>query len=213
MEKPVSFFNYAQLYPHIPPDMAYVNNVLAAQNDAIYRKHWSFANLPLQQLRFASREDAVLRDELRQTRKKLTQMERKIEDLEGQLNPRKNRQPYYGQPAPDVSRIQRSAETSAEPDLTSWLAQQRQNCELWNQNFALKECLRNIEVENNVLREMCRQKEVNISLLEKKARELKADLNFYSDMNRSTKEITEAFNFKPFKEEEVDSYKCTCGQC
>ncbi|RCN48144.1 hypothetical protein ANCCAN_05829 [Ancylostoma caninum] len=215
MEKPVSFFNYAQ-HVHRPPphiEMMQVNNALAAQNDAIYRRHWSFNNLPLQQLRFASREDAILRDELRQTRKRLTQMERRIEEFEGQLYPHRNRQPHGPRRPFDAMRPQTITETSAEPDLTSWLTQQRQNCELWNQNFALKECLRNIEVENNMLREMCRQKEVNISLLENKTRQLKSDLQFYSDMKHDTKELVQAFNFKPLKEEKVGSYKCTCGQC
>ncbi|KHJ89892.1 hypothetical protein OESDEN_10274 [Oesophagostomum dentatum] len=193
--------------------MAYVNNILAAQNDAVYRRHWSFTNLPLQQLRTASREDAVLQSELRETRRKLTQMERRIEEIESQLHSNRSKHPYGPRRGFDVSRPQISPEASAEPDLASWLTQQRQNCELWNMNFALKECLRNIEIENSVLKEMCRQKEVNISLLEKKTRELKADLKTYSDMSQDMKQITRAFNLDQNKEEDVDSYKCTCGQC
>ncbi|CAJ0593465.1 unnamed protein product [Cylicocyclus nassatus] len=226
MDKSVSFFNHPPPSHHIPPNMAYVNNVLAAQNDAIYRRHCNFTNLPLQQLRHASREDAILRDELRETRRRLTMMERRIEEFENQVHPNKTRQHSNLKRGYESALHESSVQNmrpqhplsqvptdKPEPDLSSWLIQQRQNCELWNQNFALKECLRNIELENSVLREMCRQKEINISLLEKKTRELRSDLSFYSDLRHDTKEVTQAFNFKPLKKEEAKSYKCTCGQC
>lgn len=75
---------------NIPPpnvDMNEVNRMLAAQNQALYKKNWNFSSLPVQQLRYMSREDAMLREDLRKTRKKLTEMEQRINDFEGQLRP------------------------------------------------------------------------------------------------------------------------------
>ncbi|VDL70578.1 unnamed protein product [Nippostrongylus brasiliensis] len=134
-----------------------VNRMLAAQNNAIYNKHWNFTTT--------------------------------------------NR----SQPSPDS--------TVHEPDLQAWLTQQRQNCELWNQNFALKEYLRCIEQENYMLREMCRQRDMQISALRKRTEELNADLKFNSDIKRDIKQVSNAFHFKPAKDVEAESFKCTCGQC
>ncbi|VDO18995.1 unnamed protein product [Heligmosomoides polygyrus] len=173
------------------------------------------SSLPVQQLRYMSREDAMLREDLRKTRKKLTEMEQRINDFEGQLRPggkwpHGGRRPYE---APTNYRSHANADEVTKPDIPTWLAQQRRNCELWNQNFALKECLRNIMLENNILKEMCRQKELNISLLEKKTLELKADLKFHNDVKHDIKLVSNAFNIRPAKEVEMSSYKCTCGQC
>ncbi|WKX91796.1 hypothetical protein Q1695_010097 [Nippostrongylus brasiliensis] len=187
--------NFAVPPPNV--DMNAVNRMLAAQNNAIYNKHWNFNNLPLQQLRHASREDAILRDDLRKTRRRLSEMEKRIEGIETTTN--------RSQPSPDS--------TVHEPDLQAWLTQQRQNCELWNQNFALKEYLRCIEQENYMLREMCRQRDMQISALRKRTEELNADLKFNSDIKRDIKQVSNAFHFKPAKDVEAESFKCTCGQC
>ncbi|KAK5975726.1 hypothetical protein GCK32_014345, partial [Trichostrongylus colubriformis] len=112
-------------------------------------------------------------------------------------------------------------EALKEPDVHSWLAQQvindliiqRENCELWNQNITLKESLRNVGQENNALREMCRQKEVNISILEKKTSDLKAELKSFNEFQQDLHRVSKAFDTKPETEDDMESFKCTCGQC
>ncbi|WKX91795.1 hypothetical protein Q1695_010097 [Nippostrongylus brasiliensis] len=210
--------NFAVPPPNV--DMNAVNRMLAAQNNAIYNKHWNFNNLPLQQLRHASREDAILRDDLRKTRRRLSEMEKRIEGIEYHMRPDSKRsqdsssQPSDSTVSTTTNRSQPSPDSTVhEPDLQAWLTQQRQNCELWNQNFALKEYLRCIEQENYMLREMCRQRDMQISALRKRTEELNADLKFNSDIKRDIKQVSNAFHFKPAKDVEAESFKCTCGQC
>ncbi|VDK54465.1 unnamed protein product [Cylicostephanus goldi] len=137
MDKSVSIFNHPPPSHHIPPNMAYVNNVLAAQNDAIYRRHCNLT-MPLQQLRHASREDAILRDELRETRRRLTMMERRIEEFENQVHPNKSRPPTNLKRGYETALRENSAQNMrpqhpltnvpidkpTDPDLASWLIQQ-----------------------------------------------------------------------------------------
>ncbi|VDO92775.1 unnamed protein product [Haemonchus placei] len=124
-------------------------------------------------------------------------------NAQNQLRPRNGWQPT-GSRGPFASQGQNNhsqinPEALKEPDVHSWLVQQRENCELWNQNIALKECLRNVGQENSALREMCRQKEVNISLLEKKTTDLKAELRFYSEIQQDLKQVSKAFDMKSEK--------------
>nr|CDJ97645.1 unnamed protein product [Haemonchus contortus] len=205
-------------FPSPPANMPRMSGSMGFhQNDPNHRKHWNVSHLPQQQIRHGHREDAQLRDDLRKTRRRLSEMERKIHEFESQLRPRNgwqptgSRGPFAGQGQNNHSQI--NPEALKEPDVHSWLVQQRENCELWNQNIALKECLRNVGQENSALREMCRQKEVSISLLEKKTTDLKAELRFYSEIQQDLKQVSKAFDMKSEKDSEIETYKCTCGQC
>ncbi|VDM61532.1 unnamed protein product [Angiostrongylus costaricensis] len=126
-------------------------------------------------------EDDVLRDDVHQTRARLCEIERRINELETELRLNNKWRQF----------------SSNEQAIDDMMSIQSHNFNLWSQNLALKESLRNLTEENRLLRESFIQMQVNITLLEKERHELKAHLECDTVIKGDLKAQTNSASIEP----------------